>query len=771
MRRPEALPATWSADSAVYVTRRLSTVATTLILASLVLCTAQAGAAFRHPSITDSFGSDGTSATTIAGGINQLALDQGSHRLYAFGPSPSKIYGFDLSGSGGHAALTGAFPIAVNSGGGVPDLAVDSGNGNIYYLSESTGLYGFTSGGVALAGLSPKGGFGDPCGVSVDSADHAWVGDYGTFSVKGFDSAGNALGAPSPIDVSATGRPCHVEFNRANNDLYVANYNGAVYKYTAASNYTAYTQIDPSSATGLAIDSVRGVVYVAHGNRVDAYSTSSGAQLEEFGAEGGHSWSGIEVDEANATVYLADNSNFQIRVLPGANFPTIVTGAVSNVLRSSGTLSGDADPDGAGDIVNCHFDYGTDTNYGSGTAACMNSSNVVVGTVANPITAPTAVHADVASLSPATTYHYRLSGGTASQNISGGDVNFTTPSAVADVTTEAATEVTKFGATLTGSYTGDGVETYYYFQYGPDTSYGQTTATPPGVSNGTGTGTQDVSADLSGLVANTTYHYRLVAHNSFGDNFGADHTLLTAPPDLPVVDGTSASAVDQDSATLNADIRPGYGPTVYRFEYGSSTSYGSRTYPGGPLDPDNSDHSASTDIGELTPSTTYHFRVLAANFAGTTVGPDQTFTTPGTPVLDGFTASAITPTSAVIGAQINPSLSPTTFHIEYGMSASYGASTAESAPIGADNSSHAVRVSLSGLAAATTYHFRVVARNAVDTSYGPDQSFTTAAPVAMVPTVVCGPGYLMKSGKCVKKQKKRKRHHKHRHHERGGRNG
>jgi phosphodiesterase/alkaline phosphatase D-like protein len=750
--------------------RRLPLAVVVGILACFALGSAPAGAAFRHPNITDSFGSDGTSGTTIPGGINQLALDQASHRLYAFGPSPSKIYAFDLSGSGGHASLTGTFPLTVNSGGGVPDLAVDSGNGNIYFLSESTGLYGFTSGGAALAGLSPKGGFGDPCGVTVDNAGHPWVGDYGTFSVKGFDSAGNALGAPSPIDVTATGRPCHVEFNRANNDLYVANYNGAVYKYTAASNYTVHTQVDPSTATGLAVDSVRGVVYVAHGNRVDAYSTSSDALLEEFGAEGGHSWSGVEVDESNATVYLADNSNFQIRVLPGANFPSIVTGAASNVLRSSATLSGNADPDGAGDIVSCHFDYGVDTSYGSGTAACLNDSDVVVGTVANPITAPTAVHADVTSLSPATTYHYHLVGGTASQSAPGGDVSFTTPSAVADVTTGTATEVTKFGATVNGSYTGDGVETYYYFQYGPDTNYGQTTAPPPGISNGTSTGTQNVSAELGDLVANTTYHYRLVAHNSFGDNFGIDHTFVTSPPDLPVVDSTSASGVGKESATLNATIKPGYGPTVYRFEYGPSTSYGSRTYPGGPLEADDQDHTASTGISELSPATTYHFRVLATNFAGTTFGPDEAFTTPGSPVINGATASSITTSSAIINARVNPSLSPTSFHVEFGSTAAYGSGTLESASIGDDNSTHSVAATLSGLSTGTVYHYRVVATNAVATTHGSDQIFTTATvPAVTVPPVVCAHGYRMKRGKCVKTRRKHRKHGHH--HKRGGRHG
>ena len=136
------------------------------------------------------------------------------------------------------------------------------------------------------------------------------------------------------------------------------------------------------------------------------------------------------------------------------------------------------------------------------------------------------------------------------------------------------------------------------------------------------------------------HHFRLVAHNVFGYNYGPDQVVVTTPPDLPVVAGTYASPVTAGGATLNTSINPGSGPTVYRFQYGPTPAYGSQTYPGGPTVADDQLHTASTEISGLTPGTTYHFRVRATNFAGTTVGPDQTFTTPGPPQLSSFTASA-----------------------------------------------------------------------------------------------------------------------------------
>ena len=45
-------------------------------------------------------------------------------------------------------------------------------------------------------------------------------------------------------------------------------------------------------------------------------------------------------------------------------------------------------------------------------------------------------------------------------------------------------------------------------------------------------------------------------------------------PDLPQAERTFTSCVDKDSAVVNAEVDPGFGLTLYRFEYGTDTSYG-----------------------------------------------------------------------------------------------------------------------------------------------------------------------------------------------------
>ena len=62
-----------------------------------------------------------------------------------------------------------------------------------------------------------------------------------------------------------------------------------------------------------------------------------------------------------------------------------------------------------------------------------------------------------------------------------------------------------------------------YFQYGRTTSYGYRTPNQ----TKTGNNYQNVSANISGLSAHTTYHFRIVASNTAGTRYGSDRTFTT----------------------------------------------------------------------------------------------------------------------------------------------------------------------------------------------------------------------------------------------------
>jgi hypothetical protein len=96
-------------------------------------------------------------------------------------------------------------------------------------------------------------------------------------------------------------------------------------------------------------------------------------------------------------------------------------------------------------------------------------------------------------------------------------------------TTGPGQNVTASTATLTGTVNPNGADTSWHFDYGTNTGYGNSTAAQdlPAASPDNGPPDRPVSAPLSGLQANTTYHYRLVAVSANGTATGTDQAFTT----------------------------------------------------------------------------------------------------------------------------------------------------------------------------------------------------------------------------------------------------
>jgi phosphodiesterase/alkaline phosphatase D-like protein len=233
--------------------------------------------------------------------------------------------------------------------------------------------------------------------------------------------------------------------------------------------------------------------------------------------------------------------------------------------------------------------------------------------------------------------------------------------------------------------------------------------------------------------------------------------MRTAPPLLPTVTSSAATAVSDHSATVGALINPGWGDTTYRVDYGVDRSYGTKTEVSPSIEADGSDHQVNVPLTGLAPGTTYHYRVIATNFSGATQGPDGTFTTQNLPRVDASTASSITTDSAVVMAQVDPNGSATSYRFEYGPASGFYGSVTPPAPLAAPDGVQAATAALHGLYPGTTYHFRVVASNEIGTSFGPDGSFTTGSPTSSPPPANCKRGFVKKRGKCVKRHRRHRR--------------
>ena len=65
----------------------------------------------------------------------------------------------------------------------------------------------------------------------------------------------------------------------------------------------------------------------------------------------------------------------------------------------------------------------------------------------------------------------------------------------------------------------------------------------------------------------------MVASNSLGTKAGPDQTFTTPIPSAPSVDSPSSGSITADSATLDAQVNPGFADTTYYFEYVDAADY------------------------------------------------------------------------------------------------------------------------------------------------------------------------------------------------------
>jgi hypothetical protein len=90
-----------------------------------------------------------------------------------------------------------------------------------------------------------------------------------------------------------------------------------------------------------------------------------------------------------------------------------------------------------------------------------------------------------------------------------------------------------------------------------------------------------------------------------------------------IVKTGGASSVAQQTVTLNGSVTPNGAATTYFFQYGTTKLYGAQT----PTTAAAKKGAVSALVGGLAPFTTYHYRLVAHNRFGYTLGGDRTFKT------------------------------------------------------------------------------------------------------------------------------------------------
>jgi DNA-binding beta-propeller fold protein YncE len=748
-----------------------------LVVGALVLSAAPALALETH-SFSKFFAGEGEHALSDPQGV---AVDQSTGEVYVVDGANDRVEVFSATGTfikafGAAGSGNGQFKeptqIAVDNSGGMSTgdvYVLDSGNERVEVFNAK-GEYQSEITEADLTATAPPEGAGEFIGIAVDTAGNLWVRDYKHFLLGAedinvehmYEFPGGA--APGLYRFEAESLdPLRGLAVDSSGDLYFVNNVGVG---EAEPDGTYLGEVNPSAdgATALTVDPANGDLYVDYNTQVTHFlAPNREGPNDSFGSGGpdalvassGISVNGIAVNGSTGVVYVADSAENRVDVFDETAVAGVAVEAPSAVTAVSASLHGTVNPAGI-EVASCEFEWGTEPGVFPHAEPCS-PATPYTGSAAIPVSAK------LGSLAGGTTYYYRLSAtdanGASTNHGQDDSGSFTTPPAVEGLSTGSAEDVSASGAKLTGSLSPDGTDAHYYFEYGPSPSYGSTSpAFPPGADAGSGgphchppggTECSAVSAEttLTGLLANTTYYYRLVAVNSFGTTYGAGATFQTLGP--PLIDGESAEVqpaekAGQTHATLQAQITPDSGEgheTTYQFEYGKTSSYGTRVpIPAGDIGfGDGVVQVPAAELSGLEIATTYHYRVVAVNEYGTVDGPDQVFTTLPSALVE-ESVSEVTFSSAALEAQINPLGTDTTCEFQYVTAAlfeSSGYARASLVPcrvaLGEGEAKVPTSVYVQGLAPGTVYHYRVVARNALGTVEGEhheggeevDHTFTT----------------------------------------------
>lgn len=302
--------------------------------------------------------------------------------------------------------------------------------------------------------------------------------------------------------------------------------------------------------------------------------------------------------------------------ITGVTAPTVASEAESDIDQMNATIGANITTNGGETDV--FVEYGLTDEYGR-SVECDESP-------LDDDESAQAVTASLTGLVQGSTYHYRIKAVNAKGTTYGNDQSFDASDAEAPtIASKAESGITQLAAAIAANVTPNGAATTVSLQYGTTTSYGTT------VQLGTlaaGLDAVEVTAALSGLTPNTTYHYRIVAVNSAGTTNGTDQSFATLAVAAPTVASPGSGFKDADEVRLGATITPNGAATTVTLQIGTTTSYGTNVpIEGGVLAAGTAAVKVLAKVFGLAASTTYHYRFVAVNSAGTTNGSDATFAT------------------------------------------------------------------------------------------------------------------------------------------------
>jgi len=307
------------------------------------------------------------------------------------------------------------------------------------------------------------------------------------------------------------------------------------------------------------------------------------------------------------------------------NPPTANTNTSTSITSTSAVVNGLVNDNGNTTSVN--FDYSTNPTLTTGVTTITGSPSSISAGAGSTI-----VTASISGLTTGMTYYYRVRATNSIGITNGLILNFTTINTLPSSITNTPTAITANSAFLNGLVNDNGNTTSITFEYSTNPTFTSGVITisgsPSSIAGGTGNTT--VTASLSGLLAATTYYYRVRATNIAGTTTGGILNFTTLN-NAPIVTTQPAIAINTNSTILIGLVNGNGTTATASFDYSTdpALAIAVTNLPGSPssVAAGTGSTAISAALGGLMANTTYYFRVKGINTAGTTNGSVLSFTT------------------------------------------------------------------------------------------------------------------------------------------------
>lgn len=366
----------------------------------------------------------------------------------------------------------------------------------------------------------------------------------------------------------------------------------------------------------LYIDEATSTKYVVSGNDMGEYSH----QVMNLGDGQTYRYEAYMI--CNDETIYGGEITFTTEQIPDPESPIVTTADVTDITQTTAVSGGNVTDDGGAAVTARGLCWSTSQN------PTINDNHTSDGNGTGSFTS------NLTNLTANTTYYVRAYATNENGTSYGEQKSFTTLQNIElpTVTTADVTDITQTTAVSGGNITDDGGATV--------TARGVCWSKDPNptidnsfISNGNGTGSFTI--EISGLTSATTYYVRAYATNSEGTSYGEQKMFTTLQYiQLPTVTTTIVTNVTSTTATSGGNVTDDGGATVTARGVCWSTSP-DPTIDDNKTTDGNGTGAFTSQLTNLTHSTTYYIRAYATNSEGTSYGEQKYFSTLSDGMING----------------------------------------------------------------------------------------------------------------------------------------